>query len=325
MTLTATVADPLTDPVPRAWDAAVAAWRLSPLWTSAVVTAADWCAPARSSLVVVGDAGGAPVALFHARHHGGPQLRYAGPGRPPWTAVTECRLVPGMLEAGLAFAPSSGAAERAEAVRVFERAVRGPAIAYRELAGHHLAAVPAARRRRLLLSPAMVLDNAWPDLGAYLATLSPKWRARLRKIHDGLRADPGTTVALGDTIDAAEAAWLAELARRRHATRLVRRPPLPAVYFERLAALAGSRFLTYRGGDGRLRAFTAAVDTGEELLLVNWGSRGAADLYLDQYRHWIELMITTGRRRMVLGKGLEQLKARYGARPEPRWGLLGLR
>jgi hypothetical protein len=35
-------------------------------------------------------------------------------------------------------------------------------------------------------------------------------------------------------------------------------------------------------------------------------------------------MIRTGRERLVLGKGLQQVKARYLARPQARWAVLGL-
>lgn len=38
----------------------------------------------------------------------------------------------------------------------------------------------------------------------------------------------------------------------------------------------------------------------------------------------VELMVARGRRRLVLGGALPEVKARYGARPEPRWDLVGL-
>jgi hypothetical protein len=330
MSLVATIVDPRTEPVPAAWDAFVAAERLLPLWSSDILRAADWCAPAASSFVLVEESvSGAPVALFHARHHGATRpSRYARPGRLPAVTLTECRIAPGLMDAGMAFAAGTAARDRTEAVRAFESAVRrrtgpgGLAIGYRELTDAHLAAVPAARRIRLRLSPTMVLHNEWSDLDGYLAARPRKFRAQLRKVRDGVRVAP----ELVESVDPGPACWLAEQVRRRHFPRAVPRPPLPELYFRHLAALPGSRFLTYRDEGGRLLAFTAVLDTGEDLLLVNWGSAAAdGNLYFDQYRRLVELMISTGRRRMVMGKGMRDLKARYGARPEPLWGVVGLR
>jgi hypothetical protein len=201
--------------------------------------------------------------------------------------MTECRTTPVAMGPRLAFAAGTGPAERAEAVRVFERAMRrrtgpgGLAVAYRELAPSHLPVVPATRRVRLRLAPTMVLHNEWSDLDGYLGALAGKWRSQLRKIHHTIRTDPTITVELVDTVPPDEAGWLAEVVRARHISRAIPRPPLPARYLGQFAALPESRFLTYRDASGR--------------------------------------------QRLVLGKGMEQVKARYRARPEPLWGVVGLR
>jgi len=338
MSLVAMVVDPLIGPVPEGWDEFVRDQRLLPVWSSRLLRAADWCAQTASSMVLVRESGGGPpVAAFHTRHLGlGHPGRFVQPGRIPVASLTECRTAPATTEAGLAFARATGEPDRAEAVRVFERAIRaragpgGRAIAYRNLLDRHLPVVPAAGRVKLRVTPRMVLTNQWPDLAGYLASLPGKWRSQLRKIRDTVRTDPSLRFAVAGTIDPAEAGWLAEVVRNRYASRAVPRPPLPAGYFAELGRLPGSRFLTYRDGRGRLVGYSALYDDGQELRLICWGSRGETDgrrgnLYFDQYLRLVELMVGTGRRRLILGPGMQRIKARYGARPEARWALVGLR
>jgi hypothetical protein len=333
MGLTATVIDPLAEPVPAAWDAFVAAERLLPLWRSALVRTADWCARSPSSMVLVQEAGSAAtVALFHTRHTApGRSGRFVRPGRSRTLSMTDCRAVPQVTGPGMAFAAGTTEPDRRAAIRVFERAMRragGVAVAYRDLPPAALAVVPTRGRVKLRLSANMVLRNEWADFDGYLATLPRKWRSQLKAIRAALGQE-GVRVALAESIDAAEASWLAEVVRARHLPRLLPGPPMPTCYFAHLADLPGSRFLTYRDPDGRLLAFTAVHDSGTDLLLMCWGSRsrtegGHRNLYFDQYLRMVELMIGTGRRRMVLGKGLPDIKARYGAHPEPLWGVVGL-
>ena len=144
-----------------------------------------------------------------------------------------------------------------------------------------------------------------------------------------MRARTDIRVELVDSIDSAEACWLAELVHTRHRARGRLRPPVPAIYFERLIARPEVRLLTYRDAEGRLLAYMLVLDDRTQLSLLVWGSRsGSGDqprnLYFDQYRRLIELMVTLGRERLVLGKGLTDIKARFGARPEPLFGVVGL-
>lgn len=338
MALTATVVDPLREPPPAGWDAFVAAHDLMPLWRADLLRTAAGCSQTPSTMVMVTEGGGdRPVAIFHARHLGPTDpTRFTRPGRMPVPTMTECRTTPVAMGAGLAFAADADPATRAEAVRVFERAVRrrtgvgGLALAYRELPPDLLALVPTGRRVRMRLGPTMVLENRWSDLDDYLADLPGKWRSQLKKIRQNVATDPDLRVDLVDTIGADEAGWLAELVRRRHTWRALPRPPLPAGYFARFAALPGSRFLTYRDGSGRLLGFSALLRYAGESVLVWWGSRddidGARpDLYFDQYLRLVDLMIAQGDRRLVLGKGMEQIKSRYGAHPAPLWAVVGWR
>lgn len=338
MSLVATVADPLTEPVPDGWDAFVAQQRLPPMWYSSLIRPLDWCGQTASSVVVVRDSGGdAPMALFRIRHLGsGWRRRFVRPGRrAPLGALAECRLE-STLSPGLVFSEGLDDRDRTQACRVFERALRRASgggrwvIGYRNLRDQHLAVVPAAGRARLRSSPVMVLSNRWPDLASYLSSLPRKARSQLQKIHGNVGESGEVHVDLVPSIGPDEACWLAEVVRRRHSSLPAPRPPRPACYFQRFIGLAGSRFLTYRDHAGRLIAYAGFWDDGRDLTMIWWGSRGARDgrrdnLYFDQYLRMVELMVRTGRQQMVLGAGMGGIKARYGARPEQRWALVGPR
>jgi hypothetical protein len=331
--LAATIVDPLTDPVPPEWDAFVSNEGLPAMWRGALLRTAAWCAATPVTMVLVHD-GDAPLALFHVRHLGvGNPARFARPGRTVPVNLAECRTAPVAMGAGMAFAAGTSGTERAATVRAFERALRRrgtAAIGYRELRTDDLAAVPTAWRLRLRLSPTMVVHNEWSDPQSYRGGLAAKWRSQLKKITATVDDDPGLRLALAATVEPADAAWLAEQVRRRHVSRAVPRPPVPAVYFEALAAQPGIEFLTYRDAGGRLIAYSAVHDDGRQLLLICWGSRsrtdgGRVNLYFDQYQRLIDLMITRRRERLVLGKGMQEIKARYGARPTPLWAVVGPR
>jgi hypothetical protein len=329
--MSAVVVDPLVEVAPPAWDELVARERFSPLWRFDMLRIIDRCAQAPSSMVLVEDAG-EPIGLFHARHvRPANPRRFASPHRVPKIVsalgITECRTFPHAAGGGMVFAAGTGEADRAEAVRVFERAVgrrRGAVFAYRDLNAAQLRLVPSSRRISLDLSPSMVLHNEWSDFSAYLAALAPKWRSQLRKIRRTIRTTDAVGVGPASRIDPAQASWLSDLVLRRHLSRAVPRPPVPAAYFAALVGLPGVRFMTYRSDDGRVLAFVTWYDSGTELVPIFWGSRGETNLYFDQYTRLVELMIRTGRERLVLGKGLRQVKARYLARPEARWAVLGL-
>lgn len=330
MSLHATVIDPLTEPLPAAWDAFAAAHRLLPSWYSGPLRAIDWCVPVPSSAVVVEEAGGqGPVALFHARHFGPANLgRFATPGRRPAASVTMCRTVPVPGVAGFTFAAGTDEWERREAVMVFQRAVGRRAgrlhlgIVYQNLLGEHLPYLPGGGRLRRALPPRMVLDNQWPDLAGYLAGLPAKWRSQLKKIHRELASDAGLRVAVAGPVEPEEACWLAEVNRQRYTPRLPPLPPLSAQAIAAFGRLPWTRFLTYRDDRDRLLAYAAYYDDGTDLHLIWWGSRGEAwrsNLYFDHYLRLVDIMISSGRRRLLLGGGMHRIKARYGARPEQRW------
>lgn len=336
MTLVGIEVDPLAGPVPGGWADFVARERLSMRWDPELLRAVSWCAQASSSLVLVQEEGSAePVAVFYARHIGlQDPRRFAAPGRVSALGITECRTSP-MLDTGMAFSSRLDQPDRLEAVRAFERAVRGRAgarghpVTYRSVPEWLLTSMPTAGRRVMRRqSSAMVLHREWSDLDGYFAILPRRSATRLRRLHDAVESN-SIEVAVVDEVDPDEAAWLVDTVRRRRQRGTVPFPPLPAIYFARLNRLPSYQYLTYRDRDGRLLAMLTVYDDGVDLYSGMWGYRSEADggrrnLYFDVYLRQVQLMASLGRPRLQLGVGMEDVKARFGARREPRFGTLGL-
>lgn len=337
MGLHAVLVDPLREGVPARWDEFVTAQRLPPLWRSELLTTSAWCAQTPVLLGVAADRSGAPVALLHARHVGLPvnPWHYLRPGaRPPLGAV-ESRLSPIAVLPGLAFAAGLAERDRAEAVRSLERAARRRlgwrclAIAHRHLPA---ADVPLVRRRGRLVvetDPTLTVENQWADVAGYLASLPAKWSARVRRIHEAIEAGPDVLVTVERSVPAAEAVPLLQAVRARYQHPLLIRPPIPVRYLEQLNSLPGTYFLTYRHGSGRLLAFGAIHEDGDGLMSTFWGNRarpdgGLPNLYFDHYLRAIRLMIDRGYARLAFGKGMREIKERYGARPVPCFSVAGL-
>lgn len=330
------IVDPLREPVPEGWDEFVAQERLSPAWRSGPLLAATWCAQMPTSMALVREArSGTPVAAMHVRYRTlyNPWT-FVRPGHRSWIGgLTECRMIP-TYESGLHFADGCDARDRQEAVRVFEKAMArrlglvARFLAYRGVRSSDLPSLPTGRLR-LRDASSMVVTNEWSDLDAYLATLKRNWAKRLVKLREMVDAD--LTTRVGDTVDPDEAGWLAEAVRRRHRrTGPLWPPPCPAGYFRELAELPGTVVISHRDRTGRLVACVFCYDDGTDLYSGIWGNReltegGYRHLYFVNMLLQVELMIQRGRRSLVLGAGMPELKERYGARPDPRWVVVGPR
>jgi hypothetical protein len=337
VSLYAVLVDPLREGVPAQWNAFVTAQRLLPLWRSELLTTSARCAQTPVLLGIVQDRPGTPVALFHARHVGLPAdpRRYLRPGSAPLVGAVEWRLGPVAVLPGVAFATGLDERDRAEAIRAVERAARRRlgwrclAVAYRHLTA---AEVPLVRRRARVVvetDPPLVVENSWPDLSAYLASLPAKWASQLGRIHQATEADPDVQVAVERSVPAVEAIGLLQAVRARHQHPLLIRPPLPVRYVEQLGSLPGTHFITYRDRAGRLLAFSTAHESRDGLCSTFWGNRarpdgGLPNLYFDQYLRAVRLMIDGGHSRLDLGEGLRAIKERYGARPVACFSVAGL-
>ena len=62
------------------------------------------------------------------------------------------------------------------------------------------------------------------------------------------------------------------------------------------------------------------MDDGVSARSLLWGTRdradgGRANLYFDHFLREVEYCIVNGRRRLVMGKAMGEIKRRFGARP----------
>lgn len=335
--LEVTIADPVADGVPAVWDDTAGAWGLPVWWRSALLVDAAWNSNVPVWLAVVADAGGSVHGLFVVRHLGpAGHGRFAAGRRPPLVGIAEVKLVPMGAQSGIALAPGLGADDTAAAVRALERALRrrlGPrltGVAYRHVDAGVVEALRLAGHARTLSSTAdMTLANPGTGRAGYLATLPPKWRSQLKKIHARISAGAdangrAVTASVDDAVGGAEASVVIDVVRRRHHEWFLVRPPIAASYLDLLGELPGTRFVTYRDDRGRLLALSTVHEEGDGLALTWWGSSGESrDLYFDQFLRLAHLMIDEDRAFLRMGKGMNDIKARYGARPQPQWTVVG--
>lgn len=324
------MADPLCEPPPDGWDRFAHATGLPSLWRADLLTPLAWTTQAPTLLALVRDASGACVAAFHTRYLGlADPRRFVVPGAMPPAGLVECRLHPGGSLAGHWFAPGLSPADRAAAADAHARALRGRlgegclGIAYRQVGADDVAVLRPKRAWRL--HPEMVLTNRWADTASYLAELPSRHRVQVRRNRRRMGAE--LRVAYAPTVPPAEASRLVLDVRTRNRPALAVTPPVPAEYFARLNSVDQVCFLTYRDTAGVLLAFCVVHDDGTDLLATLWGGRAPADggrpgLYFDLYPRLIEHLIGLGRRRLRLGKGQTEVKARFGARPSDRFLVL---
>lgn len=337
MTLDVVLSDPLREPVPASWDGFAGAQRLSSLWHSSLLRTAAWSAQAPTLMSVVSGAG-EPLGVFHARLLGPPgsPARFWSPGARPAAVLAECRLQPVGSFPGYALASHLGPRERGAVTGAFERAVRrrlgvrALGVAYRHVTADDLPLLRRPGRVSLRVEPEMIVENRWADLAGYLAALPSRRRQDLRRNRQRMEHDTALQVRVEERLPVPEAARLLEAVRARHRRALVISPPIPVPYLELLSEAADTRFVTYCADGGRLLAFVTVHDDGDELIGGYWGALdpaegGRRDVYFDALLRLVELMLKQGRRRLRLGKGMAEIKARYGALPSARYAVAGRR
>ena len=127
----------------------------------------------------------------------------------------------------------------------------------------------------------------------------------------------------------AEASQLAHLTNLRH-RRLQAPAPPPAAYFDALAGRDGTLYLTYHDREGRLLAYDLTFDDGTWLVTSVWGAldlhgTGYPNLYADRCLRLVAYMVEHRRAGIRFGRGLLEVKQRFGAAPVPQHLVVAVR
>ncbi|MEV0400960.1 GNAT family N-acetyltransferase [Actinoallomurus sp. NPDC050550] len=334
MALDVVVIDPVRETVPAEWPELVRAAGLPAIWHDDLLVRLAWFARQPAYMALVTD-GGTPCALFHARHRGArPPRRFRGTSPRLLPGLVECHLAPYVTTPGYAFHPESGTAERAAAVKAFERGMahrlglRCAGVVYRQVIDEDR---PIFRGHVIRPGePEAVVDNRWGGVEEYLRDLPGDDRRHMRRVERLVSEDPGVRAAVETSIDGADAGRLLSVVQHRYRGRFTVPVPVPALYFEMLSGRPGIRFLTYRRPDGELLAYALQVDDGRTLLCQGWGTRDRSDggrphLYFDHFLRQVYQLIEDGREKMIMGKSMYELKRRFGARLSPLYAAATLR
>jgi hypothetical protein len=311
------------EPVPAEWDRFVVEQGLLRAWDAAAFVALAAAGQGRWLGLVHEQ--GRPVGLVCGRLRGRP-----GP------ALFECKM-PWVGLPGFAVAATLERDERRAALAAFERALRRrlgwrcPAVLYRVLDAEELALVRGFGRAVIRTPyPRAVLRNDWASMDEYWLSLRRKLRHRLRSQYRQLERDPDLVVELGGgPVDGAEAARLMRLTLLRHERRLPAAGGPPPAYLEALSG-RGVLYLTYRDGAERLLGVGLVFDDGRWMTDSLWGSLdpgdgGRPNIYFHRFLRLISYMVERRRAGMNCGRGMLEIKQRYGCQAVAQHLVVGLR
>jgi predicted N-acyltransferase len=167
-----------------------------------------------------------------------------------------------------------------------------------------------------------VVDIRWRDYSAYLAELRSPYRYKVRKAARaleaaGVKVDDVPLTAAYD----AEAHKLYEAVVDRAAVQLERLTP---EFFRAFGRAHGdaARMLRFRRG-GQVIGWVALLHAGDTVHDmfhgIDYAENEPCALYFNQLAATVRLAIERGAARLSLGQSTETAKARFGARPDPRW------
>lgn len=321
--LTVTVADPRTDPEPPGWAEFFGRQELHTPWRYDLMRL-ESLAGADPTLLVLARRGPdlvAALSVVRCRTRLG--LTWMEVHQPWMAGLPGWVFGPGLAEAGA----------RREALRAMERAVcrrGGPGclgLVYKHVPSEDLPLVDGRGRRHRATVANSVLVNHFSGYQDWLGSLAKKPRQTLSQLQRRLAARPDLTVRFGpgrtdldpDTMAAMLSAHRASFGRLRYD----RRVPMSAAYLGALTAQPRTYTLTYHGEADQLLAFGVLVDHPVTPFYLVWASVGEAGgrrggLYFDGLRRGVEFMLEHRRSALIAGRGLNEVKTRYGFTDQPR-------
>ncbi|MCA1568889.1 MAG: hypothetical protein LC798_00935 [Chloroflexi bacterium] len=332
MTPTVEIVDPLTQPVPEQWSRFVREHALIAAWDPAALTAVARASTRRLELALVRD-GRDVVALLCMRYGGIATRRGTYATTAPRIGIVDCSL-PLTFSPGVAFASGASIADRRAAVDAFLRAIgreRGAfaAAVFRQIGSEQLPALGSCRRLLRRTAPVSVLENRWSTVDHYFQSLPRDRRRRFRRLLDEVNADATLdTLEAADAVDGTQASRLDQLTRLKHVRRGGMVAPIPVGYFDALSAAPGALYFGHRDArSNALLSFDLVFDDDAALVTTVTGAitpKGVGakrPLYFDQYLREIAYAIERGLQRLEWGKGMLELKARFGSVSVPQYAV----
>ncbi|WP_329091128.1 MULTISPECIES: GNAT family N-acetyltransferase [unclassified Streptosporangium] len=317
--------DPCRDPEPDGWEDFRQAEGLTPLWAYDVIGAScegSWARP----LLAVFREGRRITAVIGAVYIG---LRSPGSSRAPRPRrepiILDVRL-PGYSNGPTwHFSGEVSFEARCAMLRLFERAAArrlGWGLAgtvYRMMTEPES---PMVVRRGAIVrdSPgSTVMPLSWTSAEEWIGSLSRNRRSVLRRQLRRMEKADDLIVTTGTVRSDLDPVELAEMNRRhtaRLAARLDPRAPLPAAYFDRLLRREDVSVTTYHAGE-RLLAFAILFDHGTTPVFATWAALrpedgGRKDLYFDAHARLVRKVIEDGKKELLGGRGLVEVKKSLG-------------
>ncbi|MFD0556013.1 hypothetical protein FB566_1234 [Stackebrandtia endophytica] len=325
--------DPRVDPLPPEWEKLRGSANLSAAWSAEALTALSW-GSARTVYLGVAFQDDEPVGLFTGEF--GPYAprkpRYSTPGKPA-TGFYLCRMLAGFSQ-GMAFHDELGWSDRRAACRALEKALRLRlglrcfGIIYGNVTDETVGLVDGWLRLRRPVSPNIVLRNEWSTMDEYLEGLPRTRRRTFSRIYrDVNESDEVTLLSPVDRIDPEQASRLDVLTRTKYLEPGENLFPLPHAYFEQLNNTAGVRYFAHQSSEtGMLESFDLTFDQDGVLTTTVTGSRESRlsqrlHLYHDLYLREISYLIEHRLHTVEFGKGLFDLKSRFGCVRVPQYAV----
>lgn len=164
-----------------------------------------------------------------------------------------------------------------------------------------------------------VMPLSWTSAEEWIGSLSRNRRSVLRRQLRRMEKADDLIVTTGTVRSDLDPVELAEMNRRhtaRLAARLDPRAPLPAAYFDRLLRREDVSVTTYHAGE-RLLAFAILFDHGTTPVFATWAALrpedgGRKDLYFDAHARLVRKVIEDGKKELLGGRGLVEVKKSLG-------------
>lgn len=325
--------DPRFEAVPFEWEKFLRNEGASAAWDAGALAAVAWTS-LRTVLLGMVFHDGQAVALFCGDFGAVRRRRavYSPTGGPPRAGVYFSRILMGFDE-GFLFAAHLDHAGRVAARESFERALRARlgrrclGVVYQNVSSANLPAMRTGTRLCRPVAPNTVLVNRWQSMADYFAGLPRDRRRRFLSTYRAVDAAADLRVLPAiPAVDPVEASRLEQLTRLKHRSPGEVLVPLPALYFERLNHRDGVRYFAHTAPDtGALLSFDLTFEHAGGLVTTVTGSASGAGtgrgLYWDLYLREIEYAIERDVPRLEFGKGLVELKARFGCVTVPQYAV----